>query len=270
MTHSSRVACKPEKARPLALCSVGFLPHQAFYSRSCFLVVKPCLVFSLAVFSFVAHQETSAQNYSLPSRGKLSPCKPRISSKTKCSSAVTQATKCWRCRAQSGEGNNQTRQTFPSPLKQMAQSLSQAPVTQFPSKCSWNPKHASHTVSHFLKRQKFFFLYKNRTSLEYFFLKLWAMQLFNHDKNLQNGHQAYGIGSGGIMERENRVLQVADEHSLYSCPLNSSFLGISWLKLKTKKSPPSLRSVKTESWELGTGIGCPLLFSSWVLRVAKL
>lgn len=51
------------------------------------------LVFSPTVLS-LSHQGMSAQSHSLLSMGKLSPYKPRIPSKTRCSSAVTQATKC--------------------------------------------------------------------------------------------------------------------------------------------------------------------------------
>lgn len=89
-----------------SMCLWG--PRNLSSTQLCyFRLIRPCflgaytycrlfLVFSPAVYLFASHQATSAQGYGLLSTGKSNPCKPHTLSKTKCSSAVTQATKCLR------------------------------------------------------------------------------------------------------------------------------------------------------------------------------
>lgn len=88
----------PSRSRPLILSAVVLPPllGLAFSRLAAHGEAFPCF---LICCSFTApHQGMSAQGYSLLSMGKLSPCKTSISSKTRCSWAVTKATKCWRYR----------------------------------------------------------------------------------------------------------------------------------------------------------------------------
>ena len=168
---------------------VFFHLHQAFNSRGWLLMTTLSFVFSPTPF-IALHQGMSAPSCSLPSMGKSNPCKPRIPSKTRCSSAVIQATKCWRYRVLPEEGWVSRLEEFPRASQgRRASRACPSPTTVFPSfptmHQKFQPSENSKRVSQTLPSESG--------------TKVWAKYPFSptvSKNSLNKVHQAYRVALG--------------------------------------------------------------------------